>query len=61
VAKPYAREREKPLVNLGIRVTPELRDELTEEALKERRSLSDYCRLILEDRHKGKTESRLNE
>jgi len=62
MAKPFEKVREKRLVNMGIRVTEETRDELVAEALEEKRSLSDYCRLILESRHdKEETKSRLNE
>ena len=62
MAKPFEKVREKRLVNMGIRVTEETRDELVAEAEEARRSLSDYCRLILESRHdKEETKSRLNE
>ena len=61
MAKPFEKVREKRLVNMGIRVTEETRDDLVAEALAERRSLSDYCRLILESRHdKEKNDSHLD-
>lgn len=43
-------------VNIGIRISPELKEELNYEALELGQSSSEYGELILNNRHRGKDE-----
>lgn len=43
-------------VNIGIRISPELKEELNYEALELGQTSSQYGELILHNRHKGKAE-----
>jgi hypothetical protein len=43
-------------VNIGIRISPELKEELNYEALELGQTTSQYGELILHNRHKGKAE-----
>lgn len=48
MSKPLAEQRHGPSPRIGVRVTAELKRELTNLAKLEKRDLSEYARLILE-------------
>lgn len=50
MARPHAREGDKRLVLIGVKVTEETKETLMQEAKEAKRSLSDYCRILLEER-----------